>query len=71
MSDETDTAAPEVHNPPSQRTRPRIIPSRFDRTHSNRHKSVRLLPHVQRSESKSHVQSAAKFNDAMKLSLCL
>ena len=53
MSDETDAAAPEVHYPPSQRRRPRIIPSRFAQPHYNdRHKSVRLLNNSQGLQSK-------------------
>ena len=51
--------APEFHYPPSQRRRPRIIPSRSDQPQINRHyKSVRLVhqSHDQSTESKCHDQ---------------
>ena len=49
---EIDAATPEVNYPPSQRRRPRIIPSRFDQSkYNDRHKSVRLFNHTQRLET--------------------
>ena len=55
MSNETvlETAA-EVHRLPSQRRRPRIIPSRSDKPQINRYKSVRLVRQFQSTESKCH-----------------
>ena len=40
---EIDTATAEVHYPPSQKRRVRIIPSSSGKRHYDRHQSVRLV----------------------------
>ena len=62
---EIDTAVPEVHYPPSRKRRVRIIPSSSNKSHHDRHQSIRLVYQTKSSESKS--QSVALYN--MKLSL--